>query len=1192
MVSTRSMASKATNAPDTENDQQPNLRKKPIRRATTKASTTKSTKKLIGEEPKPKPLSPKKITQVARARTTRTALEPRKQPVAAQTKRPVRRAAAVAQKTLPTRTRRAASVIQNPEPVVEADERACELEPEVETGKGAGEEKQTPSNHEEAVYQSVARTEKLGIVAEKDEEHEVVYSTPVRTHCTRDQEAHSTPKPAKPAPEEEPASSERTSEEDENEEKISAPEPALALVKTPKATPYGKMPAQKVWRTTSRKARRSKIEMDGPDVGSEDELCGTTRSGLENGSDDELCGPKTPMRRGSPVRKPITSAKTPGQPLYTFKTPAQRLKVLGTNRGTPQTQKVPTKLPAPDTVQRPMTAVRGSSAAHVFQPLPKSKATQALSPMHAPPSSGDYFNVGSAAASSDPEEDEEDVNETVVSASVDEDADELEAAQSPLAHTPFIDRTTTLRRTRDSGQAQAEDAEEEELLQSDEERTLQIDPAYSPVELSEDSEDEDENAMTMITEQPASWRRLDVLEGIEDGTQRDPEPSLSIDSVEDDEGETVQPEFSSEFFASSLNKGEGVDPDESGVVPSPVSQTLVSAFKQSLTEHATRSNDSTPASGLSLRAGEPRLPSPSVTAELLQTPHMRSFEELAVAQDAEEPIQDGSEAAELTVCIDPALLSLPPQQTGFSVSSSNAVGETPISKLTRQAEQHVQPDVDTSVPDVQQSTPTLTRFIAKQIAMPKMISRIQDGSTAEHVATGPLNVEREPALAGDRKERTEPKAAAPGPVEQSPQKAANSADAKDEVEDLSSIPHYARSTIAYDVRRKSMPVDAVSTPKSTLRPRTADTAIKPSTSDAFAQLWAARSKKCSNQASSPKVATPAQSLCNTPLPTRTRKMEQAPVVPSARKLPPPSTQRKSVPHIQHATPEIAHTGPRPRAYTPTLSVSRPATRTPNALKTPIKTPLKPPALTPGSYPMTPHPAQPLKGLTCLVEVFTLEGASASSPFIALLHRLGARTTKSWSERVTHVVFKDGSPATLQRVRLVNKEAVFCVNSRWVTDCDRLGTRMDERSDKYAVDLCEVPRAGRRRRKSMEPASLRNLDGNVVKASVLTPGRKSAAARKDTSWLSTSSSVWEPSPVKGGLIGLSNMDGDEENGFWDADASFVGTPTTPGTVNGNREWKVQQTAPVNKITKLRFGDEKGNRRLTFWPRGKGEEEMED
>ena len=195
--------------------------------------------------------------------------------------------------------------------------------------------------------------------------------------------------------------------------------------------------------------------------------------------------------------------------------------------------------------------------------------------------------------------------------------------------------------------------------------------------------------------------------------------------------------------------------------------------------------------------------------------------------------------------------------------------------------------------------------------------------------------------------------------------------------------------------------------------------------------------------------------------------------------------------------------------------------TPRTSHTPVKTPLKAPAMTPAQAPMTPHPAAPLRGVLALVEVFTLEGASASAPFVALLHRLGAKTTRAWNDHITHVIFKDGSPTTLQRVRLNNKEVdakgaganIHCVNSRWVTDCDTEGTRMDESDEAYALDVAEVPRGGKRRRKSMEPSALMNMGGNIVRDRKSSMGRPSSLGRSQLNF---------DSPAKKGEVTLEAM----------------------------------------------------------------------
>ncbi|KAI7220212.1 hypothetical protein KC333_g2469 [Hortaea werneckii] len=262
--------------------------------------------------------------------------------------------------------------------------------------------------------------------------------------------------------------------------------------------------------------------------------------------------------------------------------------------------------------------------------------------------------------------------------------------------------------------------------------------------------------------------------------------------------------------------------------------------------------------------------------------------------------------------------------------------------------------------------------------------------------------------------------------------------------------------------------------------------------------------------------------------------------------------------------------------------------------TPVKTPLKPAAaMTPGFEAMTPHPSAPLRSVVAMVEVFTLEGASASAPFVALLNRLGAKTTKLWSERVTHVIFKDGSPTTLQRVRLHNKEVqerstgnvIHCVNSRWVSDCDAEGRRVDEADEAYAVDIADVPRGGKRRRKSMEPTSLVNVQGNVVRDRKRSFGRASIGR----SSLGRSPIKYD-SPEKRSPPGGASNAGDSTPGYEkentpevDDFEDDVDEPATPAYLAAPDKL-IQQTAPINRMKKLDLNSEgaRKNRRLSYFP----------
>ncbi|KAK5109677.1 hypothetical protein LTR62_006799 [Meristemomyces frigidus] len=273
-----------------------------------------------------------------------------------------------------------------------------------------------------------------------------------------------------------------------------------------------------------------------------------------------------------------------------------------------------------------------------------------------------------------------------------------------------------------------------------------------------------------------------------------------------------------------------------------------------------------------------------------------------------------------------------------------------------------------------------------------------------------------------------------------------------------------------------------------------------------------------------------------------------------------------------------------------------------ATRTPVKTPLKPPAMTPGQVPMTPHPSAPLRAIVAMVEIYTLEGASTSAPFTALLHRLGAKTTKTWNDRVTHVVFKDGSPTTLQRVRLHNKgvaesgdgSPIYCVNSRWISDCDTQGRRVEETDDEYVVDVTEVPRGGGRRRKSMEPSALINLGGNIIrdhlrKSSI---GRSSLGrsqpkfAEQTPAKLELNVSVsTTPEAPSSQESSTSDKENESENENELADVDQVSSPATPAYLAAP-EKLVQQTAPLNRMRKLEpKAKEAGKmRRLTYFNGG--------
>lgn len=156
------------------------------------------------------------------------------------------------------------------------------------------------------------------------------------------------------------------------------------------------------------------------------------------------------------------------------------------------------------------------------------------------------------------------------------------------------------------------------------------------------------------------------------------------------------------------------------------------------------------------------------------------------------------------------------------------------------------------------------------------------------------------------------------------------------------------------------------------------------------------------------------------------------------------------------------------------------------------------------------PAQLLQGAVVYVDVHTTEGEDASGIFIELLQQMGAKCFKTWSWNprasvspedaadprdkvgITHVVFKDGGVRTLEKVRQAGG-VVKCVGVGWVLDCEREGRWVDE--TEYAVDSSIIPRGGAKRRKSMEPRALSNVNGTLVSSSSSSSSSSLAASRR-------------------------------------------------------------------------------------------------
>ncbi|KAH8682346.1 hypothetical protein BX600DRAFT_544737 [Xylariales sp. PMI_506] len=197
----------------------------------------------------------------------------------------------------------------------------------------------------------------------------------------------------------------------------------------------------------------------------------------------------------------------------------------------------------------------------------------------------------------------------------------------------------------------------------------------------------------------------------------------------------------------------------------------------------------------------------------------------------------------------------------------------------------------------------------------------------------------------------------------------------------------------------------------------------------------------------------------------------------------------------------------------------------------------------------------LRGAVVFVDVHTSEGADASTVFVELLTQMGARCVKSWPWNptspvngesstskigITHVVYKDGGKRTMEKVR-ESGGVVQCVGVGWVLDCERENEWLDEAP--YYIDTSLVPRGGARRRKSMEPKALANLNGTLV-----TPMKQTTTLPRDCQTVPNNhvnrrdSTIWVRSPSNHG-------DDDEDHDAageddWEAAGLLTPVPKTP------------------------------------------------
>ncbi|KAK4195822.1 hypothetical protein QBC40DRAFT_352232 [Triangularia verruculosa] len=208
----------------------------------------------------------------------------------------------------------------------------------------------------------------------------------------------------------------------------------------------------------------------------------------------------------------------------------------------------------------------------------------------------------------------------------------------------------------------------------------------------------------------------------------------------------------------------------------------------------------------------------------------------------------------------------------------------------------------------------------------------------------------------------------------------------------------------------------------------------------------------------------------------------------------------------------------------------------------------------------------LRGAVVFVDVHTTEGADASGIFVELLTQMGARCLKEWKWNpssadskigITHVVYKDGGKRTLEKVRQ-SEGVVQCVGVSWVLDCERENQWLDE--SPYAIDTKIVPRGGARRRKSMEPRAMSNMNGTLIPvpvkgnaSSTSTPTNSSSARSSNPTAPTTpasnrsssrrASSLWVRTPEEP-RISVDDIDSEDDKEHKDDDDDTWGVVLTP------------------------------------------------
>ena len=139
-------------------------------------------------------------------------------------------------------------------------------------------------------------------------------------------------------------------------------------------------------------------------------------------------------------------------------------------------------------------------------------------------------------------------------------------------------------------------------------------------------------------------------------------------------------------------------------------------------------------------------------------------------------------------------------------------------------------------------------------------------------------------------------------------------------------------------------------------------------------------------------------------------------------------------------------------------------------------------------------------------------------------------------------------------------------------CEREGKWLDEAD--YAIDTSMVPRGGARRRKSMEPRALANMNGNLIPAGIETPAKvapademsptkefltfDTPASRRDTFVIERQT----PREQEQDVVPATPTQATAQDNVLE-DGSAWGSPTTPYYLSKGAEL-VQRTCPPKRM----------------------------